>query len=111
VSVGYDDEATLKAVGSADKPIKLHGVRDGTWKGIYLYGHARGCELANLQLAGVSGDAGVVVERDAEAKVADVGCAKCSNATLSSECGAKLTATGIKAGDGTPKAENKPTCQ
>jgi hypothetical protein len=108
LSVGYSDQGTLKVLGTTAKPVQLRG---GSWKGVYLYGGARGCELANVQLAGVTGDAGIVVEGDAEAKVTDVACAKCQNATLTSKCGAKLTATGIKAGDGTPKDEIKPTCQ
>jgi len=40
-----------------------------------------------------------------------VSCAKCTNATLTSQCGAKLAATGVKAGDGTPKDVIKPECQ
>jgi hypothetical protein len=108
LSVGYTDQASLKVLGTAAKPVQLRG---SSWKGVYLYGGARGCELANVQLAGVTGDAGIIVEGDAEAKVTDVACAKCQNATLTSKCGAKLTATGIKAGEGTPKDEIKPTCQ
>jgi hypothetical protein len=112
LSVGYDDDGTLKAVGAADRPVTLRGLRaDGPWKGVTLYGHARGCELQNVALSGVTGDAGIIVERDAEAKVADVSCARCMAATLTSQCGAKLAASGVKAGDGTPKDEIKPTCQ
>jgi len=42
--------------------------------------------------------------------VTDVACAKCTNATLESKCGSKLTASGVKAGAGTPKDHVKPDC-
>lgn len=111
LSIGYSSEGTLKAVGTKDKPIKLHATRDDvTWKGLFLYDHALGSELANLQLAGTSGDAGIVVERAASAKITDVTCAKCKGGVLTSKCGAQITTSGIKAGEGTPAGEIKPTC-
>jgi hypothetical protein len=111
LSIGYSSDGTLKAVGTKELPIKLHATRDDvTWKGLFLYDHALGSELANLQLAGTSGDAGIIVEHGASAKITDVTCAKCKNGVLTSKCGATLTTSGIKAGTGTPAGEIKPTC-
>jgi hypothetical protein len=111
LSIGYSSDGTLKAVGTKDQPIKLHATRDDVaWKGLWLYGHALGSELANLQLAGTSGDAGILVDQGATAKITDVACAKCKGGTLTSKCGATITTSGIKAGDGTPTGEIKPTC-
>jgi hypothetical protein len=111
LSIGYNSDGTLKAVGTKDQPIKLHATRDDvTWKGLFLYGHAVGSELANLQLAGTSGDAGIIVEQGASAKLTDIACARCKGGTLTSKCGATITTAGIKAGEGTPTGEIKPTC-
>lgn len=111
LSIGYSSDATLKAIGTADRPIKLHAMRDdASWKGVYLYEHAFGNELAQVQLTGASGDAGIVVHRGATGKITDVACARCAAATLTSQCGARLTTAGIKAEAGTPRAEIKPDC-
>lgn len=112
LTVGYNNDSTLKAIGTKDKPIKLRALRDdATWKGLRLYGHAVNSELAFVHVAQTSGDAGIIVERDAVAKLSDVACAKCANAAVTSKCGAKLTATNIKADAGTPKGELKPSCK
>lgn len=111
LSIGYNSDGTLKAVGTKEQPIKLHATRDDvTWKGLFLYGHALGSELANVQLAGTGGEAGIIVEHGASAKLTDITCAKCKGGVLTSKCGATITTSGIKAGDGTPAGEIKPTC-
>jgi len=109
--VGHYSEGTLKAVATTDKPIKLRALRDETpWKGLMFHSHTINSELVHVQLAQTSGDAGVMVERDAAVKLTAVACAKCANAAVTSQCGAKLTASEIKAEAGTPKAELKPDC-
>lgn len=109
--IGYYSDGTLKAVGTAAHPVKMRGLGDkSAWKGLLLNAHALGCEIAHVELADVDGDAGIVVSKDATARVSDVSCVRCAAATLASECGARLAATDISAGDGTPKAELKPEC-
>ncbi|HET9626047.1 MAG TPA: hypothetical protein VFP84_32020 [Kofleriaceae bacterium] len=111
LSVGYSSDGTLKAAGTKDAPIKLRATRDDVpWKGVWLYGHALGSELSNVQITGTGGDAGIVLDHGASAKIADVTCTRCKNAALTSKCGATFTATNVKAGAGTPTGELKPTC-
>jgi hypothetical protein len=114
LSVGYNDEASLKAVGTAEKPIRMHGAHDepGAWKGVWFYEHARDSELTNVRLEDTGGEAGVLVKTGATAKVGDIACAKCENAAVTSECKAKLTLGAVKAEGGTPKDVIKPeSCQ
>ena len=73
--------------------------------------HALGCELSHVELADVTGDAGIVAVKDASARLTDVTCARCTTATLGWECGAHVTASQIGAGPGTPAAEHKPDCE
>src|SRR5262249_1360074 len=103
ISVGFDDEGGFKALGTAEKPVKIHGAGSGAWKAIYLYGKARGCELSHVDFEGAGGDAALIVEKDAEVKASDLTCTKCAAATLTSECGARLTSANVKGGEGTPK--------
>jgi hypothetical protein len=111
LSVGYGSDGTLKAAGTKEAPIKMHATRDDvTWKGVWLYGHALGSEISNAQLTGTGSDAGIVLDRGASAKLADITCTKCKNAALTSKCGATFTATNVRPGAGTPTGELKPTC-
>jgi hypothetical protein len=112
IVVGDYSEGTLKAIGTAATPIKLRARRDDApWKGLLLRSHTINTELAHVQLAHTGGDAGVIVQRDAVVKLTSIACAHCANAAVSSQCGAKLTTTEIKADTGTPKAEVKPDCK
>jgi len=114
LSVGYSDEASLKAAGSGDKPIHLHGAHDepGAWKGVFFYEHARDSELSNARIEDTGGEAGVTVRDDATVKVADIACAKCEGGAVTSTCKAKLTLGTVKAESGTPKDVVKPEgCQ
>ena len=114
MSVGYNGEASLKAVGTAEKPIKLHGEHDDAdaWKGLFFYDHARDSELGNVRLEGAGGDAGVIVKEGATVKISDLVCAKCTNAAVTSACKSKVDLKNVKAEGGTPKDVIKPEgCQ
>lgn len=110
-SVGYSSDASLKALGTADKPIKMHPVRDDvTWKGLWFYDHAVGSEVSHLEIASTAGEAAIHVENTANVKLSDVTGTKCAGAVVTSKCGATLTTSAIKAVS-TPAAELKPTCK
>jgi hypothetical protein len=110
LSVGYADSASLKAEGAPDKPIRLHGVGADAdkWKGIVLYHNAHDVSIKNV-LVEDSGQGGVRADGGATAKIENLTCKKCAEATLVvKECEAKIDATGLKAEDGTPAPESKP---
>lgn len=111
--VGYYDTAGLQLLGTADKPIELRGSRDeeSGWKGIHLYDHARANIVKHVVIHDAGEAAGVIADANAELAVEDYTCDKCKAAALSSACGAKVTATNVKAAGGTPKGEIKPTCK
>jgi hypothetical protein len=110
LGVGYTDESSLKAVGTAEAPIKLRGAREesGAWTGVVVYSMARDVVLEHVMVAHTGGDAGVNVRGDATVKATDVSCEKCAGGVLKWECPSKVTAAEIKAGEGTPAAEIKP---
>lgn len=110
LSVGYGGDASLKAAGSADKPIHLHGAHDepGAWKGVFFYDNASDSVLTNARIEDTGGEAGVTVRDGATVKIGDLTCAKCENAAVTSTCKAKLTLGAVKAEGGTPKDVLKP---
>ncbi|HEY0194731.1 MAG TPA: hypothetical protein VGC42_26645 [Kofleriaceae bacterium] len=110
LSVGYSSDGTLKASGTADKPITLRPLRDDvTWKGVWFYEHAAASELAHVQISSTSGDAAIQVEHNASVKLSDITGTRCAGAVVTSKCGATLTTSAIKAVGGT--AELKPSCK
>jgi hypothetical protein len=113
-SVGYSEQAGLKAVGTAEQPIKLRGVREeaGGWEGVVLYNNARDTVLEHVEVSHTGGKAGVYAHPNATATIKNLTCVKCAVAALTYECNAKLTASDVKAGEATPEAEKKPEgCQ
>ena len=110
LGVGYSDESALKAVGTAEAPIKLHGSREeaGAWEGITVHGTARDVVLEHVVLAHTGGAAGIHVHGAATVKATDVTCNKCAGGVITWECPSKVTNAEIKAGEGTPAAEIKP---
>jgi hypothetical protein len=113
LSVGYSSEGTLKAMGTADKPVKLRGEHDeaDAWKGVYFYGSARDSELNHVRIEGAGAEAAVQVKEGAAVKIDGLSGAKCANAVVTSDCKAKLTVANVKAENGTPKDVIKPECQ
>lgn len=113
-NVGYAKESKLTASGTADKPIKMRGVREepGSWTGVIFNHYTRSSTLENVEMSYAGGDAGVVARGEAVVKVANLTCVKCTGPALTYECGSKVTASDIKAGEGTPAGEKKPEgCQ
>ncbi len=107
--VGYANPATLIVKGAVEKPVVFKGSRDeaGSWKGIHLYGNARGNIVTGLMLRNTA-DAGITVDEPVDVKVDRLKCAKCQGAVLEWNCKAKVTSTDVQATDGTPVAEKKP---
>jgi hypothetical protein len=110
MSVGYNEESTLKAAGTAEAPIRLRGAREeaGAWEGLSIYSNARDVVLENVILEHTGGTAGVTVRGTAVVKASNLTCNKCENGAISWECPGKVTTSEIKAGEGTPAAEIKP---
>ncbi len=109
-TIGYDEIGGLKAQGTPDRPVRLHGVVDeaGAWKGVILYSNARDVLLENVILEGTGGSGGVDARDGAVAKIVSVVCKKCEEAALARVCGAKVEVGEVKAEDGTPVGDKKP---
>lgn len=110
ISVGYNHNASLRAQGTADKPIVFRCERDepGCWEGIKLYGQSKSSVIEHVKIEGAGGDAGLEIEGAATAKVTELVCEKCEGAAVNWDCASKVETTGIKAAGGTPKGEAKP---
>jgi hypothetical protein len=111
--IGYYDSAGLQLRGTADKPIKLRGLRDEPegWRGIHLYGNARGNVVEHVVIHNAGDKAAVIADAKVDLKVDDLTCVKCKEAALTYACEAQVTASGIKNEGGTPKGEIKPSCK
>ena len=112
--VGYSDNATLKLVGTADKPIRFAGLRDepGTWYGIWLRANSRDSVIEHVVVrdTGQQGSPGVKIEGAANAKVTRLACEKCAGPAISWQCQSKVVLAEVRATEGTKKAEDKPIC-
>lgn len=109
LSVAYHGGGTLKVAGTEAAPVTFGAlVPAEPWTGIRLDEGAKNVELTHLQLADVSGDAGIVATRSALGKLDHVTCARCA-ATVAPACGAKLDTAGATAGEKTAVAIKKPT--
>jgi hypothetical protein len=112
--VGYSDNATLKLLGTADKPIRFAGLRDepGSWYGIWLGANSRDSVIDNVVVrdAGQQDSPGVKIEGSASAKVTRLACEKCAGPAISWQCQSKVMLADVRATEGTKKAEAKPTC-
>jgi hypothetical protein len=110
ISVGQYDNAALRAQGKESDPIKFVGLRDdaGSWKSIVLYGKSGGNILENVVVRNAGGKAGIEVTANADAKITNLTCEKCEVAAVTWHRNAKVETSGIKAAEGTPKAEDKP---
>jgi hypothetical protein len=110
LSVGYGDAASLRLLGTAEKPVVFAGVRHepGAWKGIVLYDNSRDCVFDNV----VVKDAvkGLDFRGPATGKVTGMVCANCSEAALSYACDSKVEVKAVKAEGGAAKGELKPDC-
>jgi hypothetical protein len=111
IEIGYADVATLELSGTADRPIRIVGMRDvpGIWKGIVLFDKAKANVLSHVILRNAGGSTGAVeLKRETDAKIDGLACEKCSTPTLAWVCASKLEKTGVEAKDDTPTAEAPP---
>jgi hypothetical protein len=107
IFVGARDNASLRLVGTAARPIEIGGIRDqpGSWGGIRLEDSSRDSVLEWVRLRDAGGDGGVFVDGEANARIAELSCARCAAPALVYACSAKVSATSLHAEDGTEVAE------
>ena len=112
IVVGDRDNASLRLMGTAERPIDIFGLRDdpGSWGGIRLLDASRDSVIEHVRLRGAGGDGGVFVEGEANATISDLACAKCGAPVLAYACGAKVAATGVTAAEGTERGEVRLGC-
>lgn len=110
ITVGQFDNGSLRLQGTEDAPVKVVGVRDdaGSWGSIVFQGKAGGNVLENVVIRNAGGKAGVEFLRNADGKVTNLTCEKCEVAAVTWHRDARVETSGIKAAEGTPKAESKP---
>jgi hypothetical protein len=116
IDVGYSENAAIRLMGTAEKPIRIEGVRDeaGFWRGVTLYNQSRDSVVQHVVIKNAGGDdmPGIDVREDATAKIDFLTCSGCKVAAVKWHCKAKVTAANVKAELGTPKGEIKPEgCQ
>jgi hypothetical protein len=103
VIVGAHDNASLRLLGTAARPIELTGIRDvaGSWGGIHLAASSRDSVLEWVHIRDAGGEGGVFVEGEANARVTELACARCAAPVLAYACSAQVTASAIRPEDGT----------
>jgi hypothetical protein len=104
LSVAAAEGGTLRALGEADRPVVFSGVdkRPGSWKGVHVYGLAKGVELqhAVIEYAEASEVRGALhFDDDAEGRVAHVTFQHLPGYGLSAGSKAKLTREDLRASE------------
>ena len=112
IVVGDRDNASLRLMGTAERPIEIFGMRDepGSWGGIRLLDASRDSVLEHVRLRDAGGDGGVFVEGEANATITALSCARCGAPALAYGCAAKVVSSDVRAEEGTERVEVKLGC-
>jgi hypothetical protein len=96
--------------GTPEKPISFKGERDeaGSWDGLTFMDNVRDADIANVVVRNAA--VGMTFKEKAAGKITNLMCAKCTESALTWGCDSKVTPTGTKNTDGTPKGDDKPSC-
>ena len=109
LEVGSQGQASLKAVGTPDRPIVLRAqLGNEMWSGVVLAGRTTSAELANVVISDTRGDAAIAIGDGVPAKLTAVRCVRCPHELYSTGCRSAVTASDVVT-DGTP-TNVKPVC-
>jgi hypothetical protein len=109
LEVGSQGEASLKAVGTPDRPIVLRAqFGNEMWSGVVLDRRTTSAELANVVISDIRGDAAITIGDGVPAKLTAVRCVRCPHELYTTGCRSAVTASDAVT-DGTP-LNVKPVC-
>jgi len=109
LNIGFRSDGSLKALGTADRPITLRPAHQGLpWFGVSLSLRTVSAELAHVVFNDNANEAAITIADGVPVTLTDVRCVHCAHDLYRAGCRATVTASGVVS-DGEP-THFKPFC-